>query len=127
MARQLTARIRPGKVFVMVQNLDDMHKFGKDSVDATFGAYGALSKGFQAIAVEVADYAKKAFEDGATATEKLMAAESLDKAIEVQANYLKSAHEAFTAQSTKLGELYAGLAQEACKPFERYAKTAAAK
>ena len=111
----------------MMKTFEDMQKFGKDSVDATFGAFGALSKGFQAIAVEVADYAKKAFADGATAAEKLMAAESLDKAIEVQANYLKRAYEAFVAQSTKLGELYAGLAQEAGKPFERYAKTAAAK
>ena len=111
----------------MVQNLDNMQKFSKDSVDATFKLLGVLSKGFQTITTEVADYSKKAFEEGATATEKLMAAESLDKAVEVQANYLKSAHEAFTAQSTKLGELYVGLAQEACKPFERYAKTAAAK
>ena len=111
----------------MVQNLDEMQKLGKDSFNATFGSFGALSKGFQAIAVEVADYAKKAFENGAIATEKLIAAESLDKAVEVQANYLKGAYEAFAAQSTKLGGLYAGLAQEACKPFERYGKTAAAK
>ena len=113
-AQQTDGQIRPGKVFIMVQNLDDMQKFGKDRVDATFGAFGALSKGFQAITTEVADYSKKAFEDGATAAEKLMAAESLDKAVEVQANYLKSAYEAFAAQSTKLSELYIGLAQEAC-------------
>jgi len=35
----------------------------------------------------------------------------------VQSEYLKSSYEEFVAQSTKLGELYAGLAKEAYKPF----------
>ena len=38
--------------------------------------------------------------------------------MEVQSEYLKSSYEDFVAQSTKLGELYAGLAKEAYKPFE---------
>jgi hypothetical protein len=111
----------------MVKNLEDMQKFGKDNADASLKSFGVLSKNFQAIAVEVADYSKKAFEEGAAATEKLIGAKSLDKVIEVQTSYLKSAYEGFVSQSAKLGELYAGLAQEAYKPFESYVKTAAAK
>jgi hypothetical protein len=38
--------------------------------------------------------------------------------MEVQSEYLKSSYEDFVAQSTKLSELYAGLAKEAYKPFE---------
>jgi hypothetical protein len=111
----------------MVKNLEDMQKFGKDNADASLKSFGVLSKNFQAIAVEVADYSKKAFEEGAAATEKLIGAKSLDKVIEVQTNYLKSAYEGFVSQSAKLGELYAGLAQETYKPFERTMKTASAK
>jgi hypothetical protein len=111
----------------MVKNLEDMQKFGKDNADASLKSFGVLSKNFQAIAVEVADYSKKAFEEGAAATEKLIGAKSLDKVIEVQTSYLKSAYEGFLSQSAKLGELYAGLAQETCKPFESYVKTASAK
>jgi hypothetical protein len=111
----------------MVKNLDDMQKLGKDNVDATLKSFGVLSKSFQAIAAEVADYSKKAFEEGAAASEKLIGARSLDKVIEVQTNYLKSAYEGFVSQSAKLGELYAGLAQETCKPFESTMKTASAK
>lgn len=111
----------------MVKNLEDMQKFGKDNADASLKSFGVLSKNFQAIAVEVADYSKKAFEEGAAATEKLIGAKSLDKVIEVQTNYLKSAYEGFVSQSAKLGELYAGLAQETYKPFESYVKTASAK
>jgi phasin family protein len=102
----------------MVKNFEDMQKLGKDNVDATLTSLGVLSKGFQAIAVEMADYTKKAFEDGTAAAEKLFGAKSLDKAVEVQSDYVKAAYEQFVTQATKFGELYAGLAQEAYKPFE---------
>jgi phasin family protein len=111
----------------VVKNFEDMQKLGKDNMDATMSSIGALSKGFQSIAVELADYSKKVFEEGTAATEKLLGAKSLDKAIEVQSEYVKSAYEGFVSQSTKLGELYAGLAQEAYKPFESYIAKASAK
>jgi hypothetical protein len=102
----------------MAKTIDDMQQFGKDNMDATMKSFGALSKSFQAIAVEVADYSKKVFEQGTAATEKLIGAKSLEKAIEVQTDYAKSAYEGFVAEATKLGELYADLAKEAYKPFE---------
>jgi hypothetical protein len=55
---------------------------------------------------------------GKDAWEKLMGAKSLEKAMEVQNEYLKSSYADFVAQSTKLGELYADLAKDAYKPFE---------
>ena len=103
----------------MVKNFDDIQKLGKDNMDATMMSLGTLSKGFQAIASELSDYSKKAFEQSTAATEKLLATKSPDKAIEVQSAYIKSAYESFVAQSTKLGELYVGLAQDAYKPYER--------
>jgi phasin family protein len=109
-----------GKGIMMVKNFEDIQKLGKDNMDATMTSFGALSKGFQTIAAELADYSKKVFEEGTAATEKLFGAKSLDKAIEVQSDYVKSTYEGFVSQSTKLGELYAGLAQEAYKPFESY-------
>ena len=43
---------------------------------------------------------------------------SLDKALEVQTEFAKSAYEGFVAKASKLGELYADLAKESYKPFE---------
>ncbi len=102
----------------MVKNIDDMQQLGKDNMDATLKSFGALSKSMQAIAVEMADYSKKVFEQSTAATEKLIGAKSLDKAFEVQSDYVKSCYEGFVAQATKLGELYADLAKEAYRPFE---------
>ncbi len=97
---------------------DQMQKFGKDSMEMAMASLGAWTKNAQAIATEVADYSKKSFEDSAAAWEKLMGAKSVEKAMEVQSEYLKSSYEDFVAQSTKLGELYADLAKQAYKPFE---------
>jgi hypothetical protein len=102
----------------MVTNFDDLQTVGKENVDATLKSFGALSKSGQAIAVELADYSKKTFEEGSAALEKLFGVKSFEKAIEVQTEYAKSAYESFVAEASKLGELYADLAKETYKPFE---------
>jgi hypothetical protein len=102
----------------MVKNFDDLQQVSKENVDLALKSMGVLSKGSQAIAVEVADYSKKAFEDGTAALEKLFGVKSFDKAIEVQTEYAKTAYEGFVAKATKISELYADLAKETYKPFE---------
>ncbi len=97
---------------------DPMQKFGKDGMDMAMATFGAWTKNAQAIATEFADYSKRSFEDSAAALEKLMGAKSVETAMDVQAEYLKSSYEDFVAESTKIGELYADLAKEAYKPFE---------
>ena len=109
---------RPGKVAMMIKNFEDMQKIGKDNLDASMRSLGEVSKRVQAIAAENADYAKRAFEQSSAAGEKLASAKSLDKVLEVQADYFKNAYESFVAQSAKVGQLYVDLAQEAYKPFE---------
>jgi hypothetical protein len=102
----------------MVKNIDELQQISKDNLDATMKSFGTLSKNVQAIAVEIADYSKKVFEQSTAATEKLIGAKSLEKAFEVQSDYVKTAYEGFVAEATKLGELYVDLAKEAYKPFE---------
>ena len=85
----------------MVKNFEDLQQVGKENVDVALKSMGALSKSAQAIAVEVADYSKKSFEDGTAALEKLFGVKSLDKAIEVQTEYAKTAYEGFVAKASK--------------------------
>jgi hypothetical protein len=109
-----------------MKSFEDMQKLGKDNAEATMKSLAVLQKSVQAIAVEMTDYSKKAFEDGAAATEKLLGAKSLEKAVEVQSDYFKTAYEGLVSRSAKLGALYSDLAQEAYKPFENYVSKAAA-
>src|SRR6201989_3359078 len=101
----------------MIKNFDDVQKLSKENMDATMKSFGALSKTTQAIAAEVVDFSKKSFEDGTKLFEKLLGAKSLDKAIEIQTDYAKTAYEGFVTQATQIGELYADLAKETYTPF----------
>jgi hypothetical protein len=109
---------RAGKENTMVKNFEDLQKVGKENVETAMKSAETMSKGAQAIAVEVADYSKKAFEDGTAALEKLFGVKSLEKAIEMQSEYAKTSYEGFVAKASKIGELYADLAKESYKPFE---------
>ena len=95
-----------------------VYEIQKENMDAAMKSFGAMSKAFQAIAVEFANYSKRSLEDHTAATEKLMSAKSLEKAVEMQTEYMRTAYEGFVAHATKIGGLYADLAKELYKPIE---------
>lgn len=108
-------------------NFEDANKKSKETIDAALKNYASVTKGFQAIATEVADYSKKAFEDSVAHFEKLVTVKSVEAAYELQTNYVKAAYEGYVAEAQKLGEMYADLAKDAYKPYEApVAKTTAA-
>jgi hypothetical protein len=74
--------------------------------------------GIQAIATAYGDYTKKSFEDTKSFVEKLSGVKSLDKVIEVQTEYAKSAYESFVAESQKIAGLYTDLVKQTYKPLE---------
>ena len=102
----------------MVKNFEDLQQVSKENVDITMKSMGAASKSAQAIATEIADYSKKSFEESSAALEKLFGVKSVEKAIELQTAYAKTAYEGFVAEATKIGEMYAAMAKESYKPFE---------
>jgi hypothetical protein len=101
-----------------VVKIEDIQHYGKEHLETVVASANTLQGGFQAIATAYGDYAKKSFEDGKTFVEKLAGVKSLDKAIEVQTEYAKSAYETFVAESQKIAGLYADLAKQTYKPIE---------
>jgi hypothetical protein len=97
---------------------EELQQYGKEQFENAVASASTFQRGFQAIATTVGDYTKKSFEDGNALVEKLAGVKSLDKAIEAQTEYAKSAHEYFVAESQKVAGLYADLAKQAFKPFE---------
>jgi hypothetical protein len=87
--------------------VEDIQNYGKEQFD-----------GIQAIATAYGDYGKKSYEDSRSFVEKLSGVKSLDKAIEVQTEYAKSAYESFIAESQKIAGLYTDLVKQTCKPLE---------
>lgn len=101
-----------------MKSFEEFQSFGKDGYEAYVASSSALTKGFQTIAQEFADYSRKAFEQSSAVFEKASGAKSIDKAMEVQQVFTKESYESLVAQMTKMGELYVATAKEAYKPFE---------
>jgi len=74
----------------------------------------------QTIANAYGDYTKKSLEETRSFVEQLTSARSLDKAIEIQAEFAKHACETFLADSQKIWELYSELAKQIFKPLQGF-------
>ena len=98
--------------------VEDIQNYGKEQLDTVVASATTLQNGIQAIASAYGDYTKKSFEDTKSMVEKLSGVKSLDKALEVQTEFAKSAYETFVAESQKIAGLYTDLAKQTFKPFE---------
>ena len=96
--------------------VEQFPKVGKEGFDTVVRAYGEANKAFQAIAAEVTDYSKTAFEDATRAFQQLVSAKSAEQAFEIQSQYAKKAYDAYLAEMSKLGEMWVDLARDAYKP-----------
>jgi hypothetical protein len=89
----------------------------REQIDAADASTNSFPGGFHAIATAYSDYTRKSFEDTRSFVEKLSGVKSVDKAIEIQTEFAKSAFETFMAESQKIGALYRDLATQSYKPF----------
>ena len=111
------SNISLGKKSIMVK-VEDIQQYGKEQIETVVASATALQNGLQPIASAYGGYTKKSFEDTKSFVEKLSGVSSLDKAIEVQTEYAKSAYETFVAESQKIAGLYTNLAKQTFKPLE---------
>jgi phasin family protein len=109
--------LRSGKDAKMVK-VEDIQQYGKEQLETVVASATTMQHGIQAIASAYGDYTKKSFEDTKSMVEKLSGVKSLDKAIELQTEFAKSAYETFVAESQKIAGLYGDLAKQSFKPFE---------
>jgi phasin family protein len=98
--------------------LEDIQQYGKEHLETVVASATSVHSGLQAIATAYGDYTKKSFEETRSFVEKLSGAKSLDKALEAQTEFAKSAYETFVSDSQKIAGLYTDLAKQTYKPFE---------
>jgi hypothetical protein len=98
--------------------VEDIQQYGKEHFETVVASATSLQNGIQAIATAYGDYTKKSFEDTKSYVEKLSGVKSLDKVLEVQTEYARSAYETFVAESQKIAGLYSDLAKQTYKPIE---------
>ena len=98
--------------------VEDIQSYGKEHLETVAASVSNMQSGVQAIATAYGDYAKKSFEDTKSFVEKLSGVKSMDKAMEAQTEFARSAFETFVAESQKIAALYSDLAKQTFKPYE---------
>ena len=102
----------------MMFKVEDFQNYGKEQYENAVASATTVQSGLSAIAAAYGDYSKKSYEDTKSFVEKLSSVKSLDKALEAQSEYAKTAYETFVADSQKIAGLYGDLAKQAFKPME---------
>ena len=98
------------------QNIADrtLSQDSREQIEAAAASMNSMPVGIQAIATAYSDYSKKSFEDARLFVEKLSGVKSVDKAIELQTQYAKSAVQTFMAESQGLARC---IAISPCNPI----------
>jgi hypothetical protein len=79
------------------------------------------------MAADTADYTRKSFETSAASVEKLAAATTLEKAVEIQREFVRASYQDFISHSARFGGLLTDIAKESVKPYEGLLSRAAGK
>ena len=86
--------------------------------EAASRSFTEANKGFQALAAEMMEYSKAAFDDAVRTWEQLIGVRSLEDAVAIQSDYAKRTYENHMAELSKLGEMCMGMMRDASKPVE---------
>jgi hypothetical protein len=101
-----------------MMQFENVRNLSKDGAEAAMMSLDVLSKGVQHAAADAGEFAKRSFEHGTEVIQKLAATRTLDKALEVQGEFVRTSYENFVAQAAKVGTHYTNLAREAFAPIE---------
>jgi hypothetical protein len=90
----------------------------QSGLEAASRSFTEANQGFQAIAAEMMQYAKAAFDDGIRTWGELIGVRSLEQAIQIQSEYAKRVYDNHMVELSKLGEMCMGMVRDASKPVE---------
>ena len=102
----------------MAMDINDAQKFGKDQMEQFSASAAAVARGFQTLASETTEYSKRSLESTSSFIEKLTGVKSVETAIQLQSEFVKSQFDGFVDKDTKVGEIYKDIAKEAFRPME---------
>ena len=100
----------------LTDDFEVLEELGDESLRAAQSLTRPYAENFRMLAVEAANYSKTCAETRAAFAGALLTAKSLEKAVQFQNSYAKSAYARFMAHLLKMNGLYWSLLGEASKP-----------
>jgi len=100
----------------------DFQRAAERGLEAASQSFSEANRGFQALAAEMTDYSKRAFDDAMRTWEQLIGVKSVEKALDIQSQYAKRVYENHMAELSKLAEMYTAMMRDASKPLRDTAR-----
>jgi hypothetical protein len=104
---------------------DEANRVGQQVQERVQSGFNAASrsvtdanKGFQALASEITEYSKAAFDDAIRTWEQLIGVKSLEQAVQIQSDYAKRTYDNHMAELSKLSQMCVGMVSNASKLVE---------
>lgn len=101
----------------LLKGYEDMATFGKENVDALVQSGTIVAKGAEEAGKQMAAFTQSSVEKGVAAGKAAFAVKSLRELLDLQNAYVKQSVDAFVAESAKMQELSAKVANEAFAPI----------
>jgi len=114
------------KVFAH-QNYGDLTGFNKDTIEAVMASSNVVAKGVEDLGQEIAAYAQQAAEKNIATVQKLFAVKNMQDAMDLQAEWAKTAFDGFVAESAKLQDMSMQVGTKASEPLSKQVNAAVEK
>jgi len=109
------------------QNYDDLADFNKDTIEAVMASSNVVAKGVEDLGQEIAAYAQQAAEKNIATVQKLFAVKNMQDAMDLQAEWAKTAFDGFVAESAKLQDMSMQVGTKASEPLSKQVNAAVEK
>ncbi|WP_375206268.1 phasin family protein [Hyphococcus sp.] len=103
------------------EGMSSFADFHKESLNALMASAGAFAKGVEKLTAENASFSKSAFEETVATAKAASAAKTLQEAIELNSDFMKSSVEKNLGQINKVADIWTSTTKDAVEPLtERY-------
>ena len=109
------------------KNYDDLADFNKDTVEAMIASSNVVAKGVENLGQEIVSYTQQAAEKNIETAKKLFAVKNMQDALDLQADWVKTAFDGFMAESAKLQDMSLQVSTKASEPLSKQVNVAVEK
>ena len=99
------------------EGLSSMADFQKESLSALMASAGAFAKGMEKLTSESTSFSKSAFEETVATAKAATAAKTLQEAIELNSDFVKTSVEKNLGQINKVADIWSETAKDAVEPL----------
>ncbi|MBT5239284.1 MAG: phasin family protein [Rhodospirillaceae bacterium] len=96
---------------------DDAVAFNQNNLDAFVASSTVFAKGFEQLTKQYVAFASESFEDAIEAGKKIVAAKTVNEAVDMQTKIAKDVWEKAVSEGQKMSDLSTGIFKEASAPI----------